>query len=219
LGEIIKELPTVIAECGEYKQTGDDYNNGDNKNLYKYLLLAIVAYCWKRWPMRYDFNRHRNIINWSLEHIFARNQKNLNNEELKEWLPSISDDEWNDYKDNCIEGNGNEWLAKREELKKIYPSEDVDDSLSNMALLPKNANSSLNNKLFEGKRNLIIQWAEDSWNKYWTPPLTEAVFLKALPGLSVNSLFWSKNDKKEYVGYIQKVTAEFIDSVKNLLNN
>ena len=43
-------------------------------------------------------------------------------------------------------------------VKEEYPKEE-DNSINNLALLPKNANSSLNNKLFNGKRDKIRDWA------------------------------------------------------------
>ena len=56
-----------------------------NENLYeedkdiakKILFLFNVAICWKRGDRRYPFMRHRKVEIWSLEHIFAKNQREL----------------------------------------------------------------------------------------------------------------------------------------------
>lgn len=217
LVEIMHDLPKVILNASNYQKSddGNDYNGGINDSLYSYLLLSNVAYCWKRWPMRYDFLRHRHVAQWSLEHIFARNQKDLTEEEFKEWFTADADHKWKEYQNYCTEnqGNGNEWLAK--ELGDKYPAEDEDNSIRNMAMLPKDANSSLNNKLFEGKRGLVIQWAENAWQPYWAPPVTEAVFMKSLPGLTITDPFWSNRDKDAYERYMKEITAEFIEKVNN----
>lgn len=213
LEEIMSDLPNAMSECGKYERSENDYRGGSNDRLYRYLLLSNVAYCWKRWPMRYDFKRHRGVASWSLEHIFARNQKNLTEDELRDWIPGCKDEDWKEYQDVCAKDRGNEWLE--EKLGERYPSEVEDNSLSNMAMLPKDANSSLNNKLFDGKRSLVIQWAENAWIPYWAPPVTEAVFMKSLPDLSIGNLFWSEDDKKAYVKYMKSVTTEFIQLFSN----
>jgi len=213
LEKILIDLPKRMSECGKYKRSENDYEGGRNDELYIYLLLSNVAYCWKRWPMKYDFKRHRSVVSWSLEHIFARNQKNLTEDELRDWIPGCKDKDWKEYQRECANDGGNKWLENR--LGKRYPSEDEDNSLSNLAMLPKNANSSLNNNLFDGKRRLVIQWAENSWINYWVPPVTEAVFMKSLPGLSIGNPFWSEDDKKAYVKYMKSVTTEFIQLFTN----
>ena len=155
------DLVTVIEEMATYNPNTDrdDYNGGKNDKLYQYLLLSNVAFCWKHWPMRYSFLHHREVSDWSLEHIFARNQRNLSPDELKQWCPGFSDDDIKDYLKDSEEHKGNEWLAKK--LKDKYPKEE-DNSIGNLAMLPKNANSALNNKLFEGKRSYVCEWANNS---------------------------------------------------------
>ena len=62
------------------------------------------------------------------------------------------------YQEECSNGKGDEWLAQ--ELGSRYPS--VEDNLSEPCIITQNANSSLNNKLFEGKREAVSKWAYDS---------------------------------------------------------
>lgn len=218
LMDIIKSLPRDINKESKYikSDSNDDYNGGSNDNLYKYLLLSNVAFCWKRWPMRYDFKRHREIESWSLEHIFARNQRTLEPDELKQWIPGISEDDIKEYRNECVNNQGNEWLSNK--IKDKYPKEEAaDNSLSNLAMLPKDANSSLNNSLFEGKRNLIIEWANGTHKELWAPPLTEAVFLKSLPKLSYSDPFWSEDDKQTYEKYMSSETKQFAKAVNDFL--
>ena len=130
-------------------ETSDDYQQGQDP-LHRYLLLHNVACCWSR-QTRYDFVRHRRVGVWSLEHIFARNQRDLTSkEELEQWLGECTQQQWEEYQQECRNNQGNKWLADK--LGKKYPAEEVDNSIRNLALLPQDANASFNNKLFEGKR-------------------------------------------------------------------
>lgn len=196
----------------EPKDNKDDYNKWD-KPLFDYLLLSNVAFCWKRWPYRYNFSKHREVDIWSIEHIFARNQRDLEENELKEWFgENISKDKIKQYKKACENKKGDEWLAQ--ELGNRYPSEE-DNSLQNLALLPKDANSSLNNKLFEGKRAEICKWANEGWKTYWAPPVTEAVFMKSMERLRMSLPYWSdQEDKPAYIRAMKSDIEAFIQQLK-----
>lgn len=213
--KIRKEILDAIEKMAEYKPKEDknDYSNW-GEDLFNYLLLSNVAFCWKRWPYRYSFEMHRQVEAWSIEHIFARNQKNLDEKELAEWLcENDSESAFNEYRTECDKGKGDDWLSKK--LGSRYPSTE-DNSVKNLALLPKNANSSLNNKLFEGKREAVSKWACDSWTDYWAPPVTEAVFMKSLPGLKMTLPYWSEEkDKDSYIKSMSINIASFIDALKN----
>ena len=205
-----------LGKAKEYSpdENNDDYQQGGNVPLYRYLLLYNVAFCWRRRPMRYDFIRHRQVGVWSLEHIFARNQRDLTPEELEKWLPKSEPDQWKEYEERCQKNEGNRWLAKK--LGEKYPDQD-DNSWRNLAMLPQNANASFNNNLFEGKRELVVhQWADLGWQHYWIPPATEAVFLKSLPGLSVTTPYWSESDKEAYVKHMESSICAFVEAVDNI---
>lgn len=209
-----KEILDAIEKMAEYKPKEDknDYSNW-GEDLFNYLLLSNVAFCWKRWPYRYSFEMHRKVDAWSIEHIFARNQKDLDEKELAEWLgEDDSESAFNEYRTECDKGKGDDWLSKK--LGSRYPSTE-DNSVKNLALLPKNANSSLNNKLFEGKREAVSKWACDSGTDYWAPPVTETVFMKSLPGLKMTLPYWSEEDKDSYIKSMSMNIASFIDALKN----
>ena len=69
----------IIEGMARYqpKSDKDDFKNWDS-GLFNYLLLSNAALCWERWPYRYSFEKHRQVDVWTMEHIFARNQKDLN---------------------------------------------------------------------------------------------------------------------------------------------
>ena len=211
-----KEILDTIEKMAEYKPKEDknDYSNW-GEDLFNYLLLSNVAFCWKRWPYRYSFEMHRQVEAWSIEHIFARNQKDLDEKELEEWLGNdYSKSVFDEYQKECGEGKGkgDDWLAKK--LGSRYPTTE-DNSIGNLTLLPKDANSSLNNKLFEGKREAVSEWARNSWTEYWAPPVTEAVFMKSLPGLKMTDPYWSENDKNAYQDSMKEDIDRFINALKN----
>lgn len=209
-----KEILGAIENMAKYEhqEDKDAYSNW-GEDLFNYLLLSNVAFCWKRWPYRYSFEMHRKVDAWSIEHIFARNQKDLDEKELAEWLgEDDSESAFNEYRTECDKGKGDDWLSKK--LGSRYPSTE-DNSVKNLALLPINANSSLNNKLFEGKREAVSKWACDSWADYWAPPVTEAVFMKSLPGLKMTLPYWSEEDKDSYIKSMSMNIASFIDALKN----
>ena len=209
-----KEILGAIENMAKYEHQEDkDVYSNWGEDLFNYLLLSNVAFCWKRWPYRYSFEKHRKVDAWSLEHIFARNQKNLNKEEFEAWIgkAAYSMEKYKTYQEECSNGKGDEWLAQ--ELGSRYPSVE-DNSVRNLALLPKNANSSLNSKLFEGKREAVSKWAYDSWTDYWAPPVTEAVFMKSLPGLKMTLPYWSEEDKETYINTMSTNIASFIDALK-----
>lgn len=208
----LSDFHSKLEEISKYDLDGEDVfnvNDSDKRKLHRYLLLANAAYCWQHSPMRYDFKRHRETETWSIEHIFARNQQDLSNpEELQLW--GIDKSKFDDYKKACEDNQGNEWLQN--ELGDRYPSEDEDNSLKNLALLSRDANSSLNNKPFDGKRKAIIAWANNQWKDYWVPPMTEAVFMKGLSGMSI-APFFSGDDKTAYLKDMQNTINKFIENL------
>ena len=206
----------IIEGMARYqpKSDKDDFKNWDS-GLFNYLLLSNAALCWERWPYRYSFEKHRQVDVWTMEHIFARNQKDLNESEFKDWLgEKYSPQKFEDYQKECKENKGDKWLF--DELGSRYPSTE-DNSINNLALLPRDANSSFNNKLFEGKRELVVQWSNERWITYWAPPVTEAVFMKSLTGLKMTLPYWSEEDKKAYYSSIKKTIKNFITALKTPL--
>ena len=211
-----KQILNIIEGMAIYhpKSDKDDFKNWGS-GLFNYLLLSNVAFCWERWPYRYSFEKHRQVDVWTMEHIFARNQKDLNESELNDWLgEKCSPQKFEDYQKECKENNGDEWLSN--ELGSRYPSTE-DNSINNLALLPRDANSSFNNKLFEGKRQLVSQWSSERWITYWAPPVTEAVFMKSLTGLKMTLPYWSEEDKEAYYSSMEKSIENFITALKTPL--
>ena len=73
-----------------------DLYNDDPDYVRNYLLLANAAYSWMKGE-RYDFYRHRRDRAISIEHIHARNQHKLSEDDLKKILPDkVKNEHWDE---------------------------------------------------------------------------------------------------------------------------
>ena len=208
---------------GEWLKSPELYADGGD-DLYCYLLLANVAWCSERHGVSFDFYRCSLIDTWSIEHVHARNQRNLSELEFK-GLDFNSDDGeadeeekeklWKKYLEIANregKGTANDFLREHLSSKCGYPEEDEDNSLGNLALLPRDANSCLNDKLFKGKQREILSWvfARDK-SSYWAPPLTVAMFTKEVGEPKDRFLdYWSNPDREAYVKTVETTIEEFM---------
>ena len=201
--------------CGDGKWLEDENLYCNNREgIQNYLLLANVAWCSERCGVDYDFYRHALVGRWSIEHVHARNQRNLSEVEFKS-LKFKEDDMsalWDAYIKMESKDEANAFLQEKLSEESGYPNEDEDNSFGNLALLPGDANSSLNDKLFRGKQREILSWAlqrEDTC--YWAPPLTVSMFVKEIgcPDDKFRN-YWSADDRKAYKDIIKSIVQEFL---------
>ena len=210
----------TLVSNGEWLKSPELYADGGD-NLHRYLLLANVAWCSERHGVSFDFYRCSLIDTWSIEHVHARNQRNLSELEFK-GLDFNSDDGeadetmkeqlWKEYEKIGDKGAANDFLREHLSSKCGYPEEDEDNSLGNLALLPRDANSCLNDKLFKGKQREILSWvlARDK-SSYWAPPLTVAMFTKEVGEPKDRFLdYWSNPDREAYVKTVETTIEEFM---------
>jgi hypothetical protein len=119
---------------------------------------------------------------------------------------------WAEYSKMDSKDAASVFLQEKLSEESGYPDEDEDNSLGNLALLPRDANSSLNDKLFRGKQREILSWvlARDK-SSYWAPPLTVAMFTKEIGEQKDKFLaYWSKLDRKAYVETVETTVTEFL---------
>lgn len=193
------------------------------KWLLDYLLLANVAWCSEQSGVDYDFHRHNLVDCWSVEHVHARNQRMLDKIEFKGLKFKNGEDPetlWKEYRETDGRDEANAFLQDKLSAEAGYPEENEDHSLGNLALLPKDANSCLNDKLFGGKRREILSWAlqkEDSC--YWAPPLTVAMFVKEI-GDPVDKFlpYWSLKDRAAYADMVKSLVGLFLGRWENGAN-
>ena len=92
-------------------------------------------------------------------------------------------------------------------------------SIMNLALLQGDKNSSLNNKFYPFKKQIIASWTEvqkgpkstDTGHINYVPPCTINAFFKHYNPKSVNSLVWTKEDGECYL-------KAMISTINNFLN-
>lgn len=216
---IANAIKTANYLCGDGKWL-EDKNlyatlDGEAKKwLLDYLLLANVAWCSERCGVDYDFYRHSLIDSWSIEHVHARNQRKLSEVEFRslKFKEDNMDMLWDEYSKMESKDEASAFLQEKLSEESGYPDEDEDNSFGNLALLPRDANSSLNDKLFRGKQREILSWAlqrEDAC--YWAPPLTVSMFVKEIgcPNDKFRN-YWSKDDRKAYSDSIRSLVQEFL---------
>lgn len=177
------------------------YLNATKKeDIINLLFLANIAWCLSR-GLKYDFAAHWKVCGkWSVEHIHAKNQAMLDEHSFKSlaFRSEYSGDVhqlWVAYSQLENE-EAEKFLADRLSDSANYPDADEDHSLGNLALLPRNTNSSLNDKSFPYKLAQILDWCVKRSSDYWVPPMTLAVFSKEISQDSWP--YWSTKDRDGY---------------------
>lgn len=170
----------------------------------------------KRSLERYPFHAHKSE-KWSLEHIHAQNAEVLNKKE--QWLAWL-DSHRKSLRDlNLLDpprAKQRDALIKEIEasltdiskesfgllsarITELFSDADAMDNphgIDNLALLPRGANSSLGNAVFEVKRRRILEM--DRAGEY-IPICTRRVFLKYYVSAGdQQNQFWSKRDRESY---------------------
>lgn len=205
---------------------------GENDDLIKRALLLMNVETVRKLTNsteRYSFQAHAvRKDRWSLEHIHAQNAAGLITvEQWSEWLRQHRDalaefPELDEPRRTDIEARINAalpviTLQKFQELEKelraVLSVDDPDGAtaehaISNLALLEKDDNSSLNNAVFEVKRQRILEL--DRKGSY-IPICTRNVFLKYYTAGRAQQLhFWSPQDRAGYLAAIERELAGYL---------
>jgi hypothetical protein len=176
---------------------------------------------------RFSFHTYA-ARSWSLEHIHAQNSEGLNTvEQWTEWLrqhrdalygmPNIDAKEVEDLSDRIddvlpvitLEG----FQELETELRSIFSPPDLDGTpeehaLSNLALLERDDNSTLNNSVFEVKRQRVLELDREG---SYIPICTRNVFLKYYTERRAQQLhFWSPQDRRAYMDSIERELAPYL---------
>ncbi len=231
--EFLKILNEQIKKSIESPKDLEDLNyEEDYETIFKLLLLFNVESVRRngentQW---FPFSKFKffgkDKVDWSLEHIHAKQSKSLKKQEqwrkwLEDHLKSIKSIEGNHL--NLI--NDVEKILNRSKIEEInfnplqerivkILSEDGDtgdyiNSVSNLALLDCGKNAALSNSTFDVKRNLIIDM--DKHGKF-IPFATKMIFLKYYTPSEKNQIhFWSQDDRKEYIKEIKAVLKCYLN--------
>lgn len=185
---------------------------------------------------RYRFDIH-NKYKWSIEHIIPRNPKkdtildyfndiikilyNEQNEELEKIKGEIKE-KLNEPKYKEFNGSIEKLkLSNNDKLKEEF-IEDFNNiidinNIGNLALLGIDTNSSLKNKIFKEKRNILLKFISNEGR--FIPPLTLKVFSKTFDGANGKEMYWTHEDFNKYEEYQEKKLKYFINSIEKRGNN
>ena len=226
----IKTTIKLIADKIEGNSIDDLLYPKDSPKIINVLLLFNIETTLKTTPFNYfPFHKYKSKP-WSLEHIHAQQSETLTDPNaIKEWIKEVKIV----IKGLIIEmptgtpmvDNANVLLENMENVllqdkdikignlaKSVFEffggnNEGLHD-ISNMALLDKDTNSSLNNSVFPIKRKMIFE-AELKKNSY-IPMCTKNVFLKYYSKNIWHMQFWSKPDKDDYLHSIYDCLKPFL---------
>ena len=220
--EIRKSLDLSPSQVAELNYS----NNADKYKCLRLLLLMNVETVRKiaeknaESSERYSFGMHH-AESWSLEHIHARNTEGFKEvDPWKRWLQEHREalaalpndgeklqDKLIQEVDDCLSNTMETRLEKFEELAEKVThfftlsddEEDVDSmgAITNLALIPKGANSSLSNAVFEVKRRRILKLDRKGAS---IPICTRRVFLKYYTEDGIQQMhFWGPQDRENYL--------------------
>lgn len=243
--EIIRHLKLTNKDnklkFGDIDYLELDYNNDkDEVNKIFTLLNCLEGYNNKdnrfNGHFRYRFDIH-NKYKWSIEHIIPRNPKkdtildyfndiikilyNEQNEELEkikgEIKEKLNEPKYKDF-DGSIEKLK---LSNNDKLKEEF-IEDFNNiininNIGNLALLGIDTNSSLKNKIFKEKRNILLKFISNEGR--FIPPLTLKIFSKTFDGANGEEMYWTHEDFNKYEEYQEKKLKYFINSIEKRGNN
>lgn len=184
---------------------------------------------------RFPFDLYQDQLNrWTIEHIHPQNPQELKNvseavEWLDEFIGSLEEIEGEEgILSQKIKKLKNEiiQLAEEEPDKKIPNklSEDINETtnemddflhgLGNLALLDSSTNSSISNKSFLKKRELLIKIYENNKrdkNKVYIPLCTINSFLKTTSINREPSMkYWTYDDYDDYMENIRKTLENYL---------
>lgn len=236
--EIIRHLKLTNKDnklkLGDIDYLELDYNN-DKVNKIFTLLNCLEGYNYDKNKFnehfRYRFDIH-NKYKWSIEHIIPRNPKkdtildyfndiikilyNEQNEELEKIKGEIKE-KLNEPKYKEFNGSIEKLkLSNNDKLKEEF-IEDFNNiininNIGNLALLGIDTNSSLKNKIFKEKRNILLKFISNEGR--FIPPLTLKVFSKTFDGANGEEMYWTHEDFNKYEEYQEKKLKYFINSIE-----
>ena len=235
--EFITSLNTMIStgrQCLNNLKASDvrDLSYDTNYDLIKRALLLMNVEAIRQLTKsseRFSFKAYAER-KWSLEHIHAQNSDDL--ETVEQWTSWLTQ-----HKDalaglpaTLMDGQQRAILESRidealptitrekfqeleTELRKAFPSSDAQSAaeehlIGNLALLEKNDNSTLNNAVFEVKRQTILRLDREG---SYIPMCTRNVFLKYYTTERAQQLhFWSPQDRVSYLTAIEEKIAPYL---------
>lgn len=221
----------------------------NNKEIELILVLHnVVNYQFTDNYYRFPFDRLKLEQGWSLEHIHAQKTDKFEQiQEITNWINDIRELKANYQKDEGISETALSELEekicavqekldekditpKNGELKSRVKALDEKatsyfgkDKLNNLCLLDRRTNSSIGNKFFPLKRQMILgidkmaleeynrKYGKEEKTKPFIPLATKHVFLKYFTKLGdLQMTFWGAEDRMDYLNHIQSGIDKFL---------
>lgn len=213
------EMLDLVKEKAKLKEM-NDWCYGDNTNQIKNALLLFNLLSYEeegfRFPWhRYLFKSDEKRRTWSLEHINAQNQKELEGAKWLEWAKTIEGKDIKDLLETVDENTPDSELPKErfgDLLKELQGSvKEYEHHISNIALLDRDDNSALGNCIFSEKREKIGEFVQSP--DHFIPLATKNVFMKFY-GNAETMQKWEKSDCETYYKSITELFNEKLPSVK-----
>lgn len=209
---------TDIEELS-YDSASDRETIKDVLLLFNVVTVMNKSSAYSRFPFD-SYNKNA----WSLEHIHAQNTEGMMGSKelwlawIDEHLKSFRQFTGDIYKEvvKKLESVDRDALDKddfealfNEICVMIQDDYGIDlHSIDNLALLDKNANSSISNYFFDVKRSMII---DKDRNGEFIPVCTRNVFLKYYSNDPSQIHYWSEADRRDYLDTIQKTIAPYFE--------
>ena len=201
------------------------YGNGNDNTKIKNILTWFNIKTMDNSNERFPFNRFKEAPGWSLEHIHAQNSQGLYFEkERHSWLEKQlgaldalpQSEEIAEIKSDVINALVKETIGGElfkdlfDRVTALFSAKLSDDdeeanmhSIKNLALLKTDANASLNNSVFEVKRNDIANLDRQG---YFIPVCTRNVFTKYYSPAGENQPYlWTDKDRDSYYDEIMNI--------------
>lgn len=201
------------------------YGNGIDNSKIKNILTWFNIKTMDNSNERFPFNRFKEAPGWSLEHIHAQNSQGLYFEKDRHnWLEKQfaaldalpKSKEVDEIKDDVAKALSKETIGGElfnnlfDRVTDLFSANLSDDdeeanmhSIKNLALLKTDANASLNNSVFEVKRNDIASLDRQG---YFIPVCTRNVFTKYYSPAGENQPYlWTDKDRDSYYKEIMNI--------------
>lgn len=200
------------------------YGNGKDNSKIKNILTWFNIKTMDNSNERFPFHRFKETPGWSLEHIHAQNSQGLYFEKerhnwLEKQLAALDSlphtEEVDEIKTDAISALEKESIGGElfnnlfDRVTALFSANLSDDdeeanmhSIKNLALLKTDANASLNNSVFEVKRNDLANLDRQG---YYIPVCTRNVFTKYYSPAGENQPYlWTEKDRDSYYNEIMR---------------
>lgn len=221
ISKLQEKIQSKLTDPEEVLSLRYEKDNSKIKNILTWFNIKTMDNSNERFP----FNRFKEAPGWSLEHIHAQNSQGLYFEtDRHNWLEKQLDafdvlpqsDDVEEIKSDVTNAltkeniGGEPFKNLFDRVTALFSANLSDDdqeanmhSIKNLALLKTDANASLNNSVFEVKRNDIARLDRQG---YFIPVCTRNVFTKYYSPAGENQPYlWTDKDRESYYNEIMRI--------------